>query len=148
LYVPYVAGERTPFMNPNLRGSLHGLSLGTDRSALLRSILVGVAQAVALGAITVQNIGASLPQPTPLVGGGTHDPVFRQLLADSTGLSLAVMDAPDAAVIGAALLGAGLTSLPVPPDWCDVVVPNPETVEYLRAQRDIMIEKVTEQENP
>ena len=148
LYVPYVAGERTPFMNPNLRGSLHGLSLGTDRSALLRSILVGVAQAVALGAITVENIGASLPRPTPLVGGGTHDPVFRQLLADSTGLPLAVMDAPDAAVIGAALLGAGLTSIPVPPDWSEVVVPNPETVEYLCAQRDTMIKKITEQENP
>lgn len=103
---------------------------------------------MALGAITVQNIGASLPRPTPLVGGGTHDPVFRQLLADSTGLPLAVMDAPDAAVIGAALLGAGLTSLPVPPNWSDVVVPNRETVEYLRAQRDIMIEKITEQENP
>ena len=103
---------------------------------------------MALGVITVQNIGASLPRPTPLVGGGTHDPVFRQLLADSTGLPLAVMDAPDAAVIGAALLGAGLTSIPVPPDWSEVVVPNPETVEYLCAQRDTMIKKITKQENP
>jgi hypothetical protein len=58
------------------------------------------------------------------------------------------MDAPDASVIGAALLGAGLTSIPVPAGWSDVVVPNPEAVEYLRAQRDTMIEKITEQENP
>ena len=147
LFVPYITGERTPFMNPNLRGSWHGLSLGTDRTALLRSIFVGVAQAVALGAIAVQDTGAPLPQPTPLVGGGTHDPLFRQLLADSTGLPLAVMDAPDAAVIGAALLGAGRTSSPVPAGWSDVVVPKPETVEYLRAQRDIMIDKLIGQEN-
>ena len=147
LFVPYITGERTPFMNPNLRGSWHGLSLGTERTALLRSIFVGVAQAVALGAIAVQDTGAPLPQPTPLVGGGTHDPLFRQLLADSTGLPLAVMDAPDAAVIGAALLGAGRTSSPVPAGWSDVVVPKPETVEYLRAQRDIMIDKLIGQEN-
>jgi xylulokinase len=147
IFVPYIAGERTPFMNANLRGSWHGLSLGTDRAAMLRSILVGVAQAVALGTTGVVNTGVSMPRPTPLVGGGTHDPLFRQLLADTTGLTLAIMDAPDAAVIGAALLGAGRTSVPVPAGSSDVVVPNKEAMERLRVLREIMIQKVMEQEH-
>ncbi|MFM7065171.1 MAG: FGGY family carbohydrate kinase, partial [Actinomycetes bacterium] len=49
LFVPYLSGERTPFMDPTLRGSWHGLTLATGRAAMLRSILEGVAQAVALG---------------------------------------------------------------------------------------------------
>ena len=42
-------------------------------------------QAVALGAECV--LDAAQTAPTPLVGGGTHDPLFRQLLADATGRS-------------------------------------------------------------
>ena len=49
VFVPYLAGERTPFMDPAMRGSWHGLTLATSRTAMLRSILEGVAQAVALG---------------------------------------------------------------------------------------------------
>ena len=41
-------------MNPHLRGSWHGLSLSTDRPALLRSVLEAVAHAVALGVDAVQ----------------------------------------------------------------------------------------------
>ena len=107
IYVPYLSGERTPFMDPHLRGSWHGLSLSTDRAAMLRSVLEGVAQAVALGVEAVQDSGDPMPSVVPLVGGGTHDPAFRQLLADATGLTLAVTDAPDSAVVGAALLAAG-----------------------------------------
>jgi xylulokinase len=147
MYVPFLAGERTPFMNANLRGSWQGLSLGTDRAAMLRSVLVGVAQAIALGAHAVTNTGALMPVPTPLVGGGTHDPLFRQLLADSTGLPLAIMDAPDAAVIGAALLGAGHTCIPEPAKWSNVVEPNPKAMERLRVQREIMVERLKEQDH-
>ena len=81
---------------------------------MLRSVLEGVAQAVALGVEAVQESGDRMPDVVPLVGGGTHDPAFRQLLADASGLTLAVTDAPDSAVVGAALLASGLTSNPNP----------------------------------
>ena len=107
IFVPYLAGERTPFMAAGLQGAWHGLGLSTNRAALLRSVLEGVAQAAALGVAAVRDSGVSLPPVVPLVGGGSHDPSFRQLLADATGLSLGVVDAPDAAVIGAAILARG-----------------------------------------
>jgi len=146
LYIPYLSGERTPFMNSHLRGSWHDLTLSTDRPAMLRSIFVGVAQAVALGVSAVEETGASLPKPTPLVGGGTHNPVFRQLLADATGVPLAVMEAPDAAVIGAALLGAGLTSNPIPQSWSEVVTPDPLAAESLLHLRQSMLKIMKEEE--
>jgi xylulokinase len=142
VFVPYLSGERTPFMESRLRGAWHRLSLATDRPALLRSVLEGVAQAVALGVAAVQESGEALPDVVPLVGGGTHDPAFRQLLADASGLKLAVTDAPDAAVVGAALLGAGQTVNPRPAARTDVVVPVPSSVTLLRDRREAMVQWV------
>lgn len=42
-FLPYLAGERTPHMDPDLRGSWHGLSLAAERSDMVRSVLEGVA---------------------------------------------------------------------------------------------------------
>ena len=94
IFVPYLAGERTPFMNPDLRGAWLGMSLATDRAAMLRSVLEGVAQAVALGVEAVQASGERLPDVVPLIGGGTQHPDFRQLLADACGVPLGIAESP------------------------------------------------------
>lgn len=143
ILVPYLSGERTPFMDPRMRGSWHRLTLATTREALLRSILEGVAQAVALGVAAVQESGAPLPDVVPLVGGGTHDPAFRQLLADATGLTLAVTDAPDSAVVGAALLGEGRTANDRPVERTAIVEPRPAAVALLRERRETMVALAT-----
>jgi xylulokinase len=146
LFVPYLAGERTPFMDPELRGSWHGLTLATSRSAMLRSILEGVAQAVSLGVEAVQESGAAMPEVVPLVGGGTHDPAFRQLLADTSGLAFAVTDAPDSAVVGAALLAAGLSRNPRPPARTSIVTPDPTAMAMLGDRRARMVDLATTRE--
>lgn len=143
IFIPYLAGERTPFMDPTLRGAWRGLSLSTDRPAMLRSVLEGVAQAVALGVRAVVDSGAPLPEVVPLVGGGTYNPDFRQLLADATGVSLAAMDAPDAAVVGAALLGAGVPVNPTPATWSAQVDPRPEAAAMLAERRAMMVADIT-----
>ena len=139
VFVPYLSGERTPFMDPTLRGSWHGLSLATDRPAMLRSILEGVAQAVALGVEAVQGSGEPLPEVVPLIGGGTHDPAFQQLLADATGLTLAITDAPDSAVVGAGLLARGAGALGRPVASVHTVTPRPEAAELLAERRATMV---------
>ena len=138
VFVPYLSGERTPFMDPELRGAWYGLSLATDRSAVLRSILEGVAQAVALGVDAVQSSGDRLPDVVPLIGGGTHDPAFQQLLADATGLTLAITDAPDSAVVGAGLLARGLTGNPQPVTSVSTVSPQSDSAQLLRERREMM----------
>ena len=146
VFVPYLSGERTPFMDPTMRGSWHGLTLSTGRPAMLRSVLEGVAQAVALGVEAVQAAGDPLPDVVPLVGGGTHDPAFRQLLADASGLRLAVTDAPDSAVVGAALLAAGRTAHPRPAARTLVVQPRPAAVSLLRGRREMMVRLASSRE--
>lgn len=146
IFVPYLSGERTPFMEPGLRGSWHGLSLATDRAAILRSVLEGVAQAVALGVDAVQASGDRLPEVVPLIGGGSHDPAFRQLLADASGLTLAVTDAPDSAVVGAGLLAAGVRVNPRPVVTLETMSVQEEAALLLRERREMMVSYVAARE--
>lgn len=146
IFVPYLAGERTPFMDASLRGAWAELSLATDRPAMLRSILEGVAQAVALGVQAVEATGARLPTIVPIVGGGTHDPAFRQLLANATGHVLGVTDAPNAAVIGAALLAQGRTCADQPAEVSSVVEPEQAVLDLLTERRERMVALVRTQE--
>ncbi|MHB1066288.1 MAG: xylulokinase [Candidatus Nanopelagicales bacterium] len=139
VFVPFLAGERTPFMQAGLRGAWHRQSLSTDRAALLRSVLEGVAQAVALAVDAVQEAGPPLPDLVPLIGGGTHDPAFRQLLADATGLALVPAEAPDASVAGAGLLAAGLAAPPMRADDADAFTPRPSAAGLLRERRAAMV---------
>ncbi len=46
-FLPYLAGERSPYMNPDLRGSWTGLSLAHGRPHLTRALLEGTAFALA-----------------------------------------------------------------------------------------------------
>lgn len=147
VFVPYLAGERTPFMDASLRGAWSGLSLGTDRPAMLRSIIEGIAQAVALGVEAVEATGARLPDVVPLVGGGTHDPVFRQLLANATGHALGVTDAPNAAVLGAALLAQGRTSTARAAELTSVVEPQGQVRDLLEVRRETMKSLVRAQQS-
>jgi xylulokinase len=139
VFVPYLSGERTPFMDPSLRGSWHEISLGTTRKMILRSVLEGVAQAVALAVEAVSNTVGEMPETLPLIGGGSANPVFKQLLSDCANRPLANVEAADAAVTGAALLGAGKTSHPHSPEHTLVSHPRDAEVELLAMRRQKLL---------
>jgi len=139
IFVPYLSGERTPFMDPSLRGSWHEISLGTTRKMILRSVLEGVAQAVALAVEAVSKTGGEMPETLPLIGGGSANPVFKQLLSDCANRPLANVEAADAAVTGAALLGAGKTSHPHSPEHTLVSHPRDAEVELLAMRRQKLL---------
>jgi xylulokinase len=103
VFLPHLAGERTPWLDPRLRGAWTGLGLEHDRAALLRSALTGVACAIADAWDAVIETGADPGLPL-LVGGGSVHTAWRQLLADVLRTPLRPAAAPDAAVRGAAAL--------------------------------------------
>jgi len=110
VFLPHLAGERTPWLDPRLRGAWTGLGLEHDRPALLRSALAGVACAVADAWDAVAETGAGAGVPF-LVGGGSVHSAWRQLLADTLRTPLQPVAAPHAAVLGAAalaLVGTGV----------------------------------------
>ncbi|KAB0636379.1 xylulokinase [Burkholderia latens] len=104
-FLPYLTGERSPWMNPDARGGWLGLGLGDTRGAMMRAAFEGVAFALRAGLDAIRDANRADPVTTlRLAGGGSVDPRWRQLLADALGASLDAVDCPNAATRGAALL--------------------------------------------
>jgi len=103
-FLPYLTGERTPWLNPSARGGWLGLALGTSRGAMMRAAFEGVAFSLRAGLDAIRQSGAEVPA-LRLAGGGSVDARWRQLLADALQVELHAVDCPNAAARGAAMLG-------------------------------------------
>jgi len=58
LFLPYLAGERTPHMDPQARGLFLGLAAGHGRAELVRAVLEGVALACYDAYLVLAELGA------------------------------------------------------------------------------------------
>jgi xylulokinase len=106
-FLPYLSGERSPWMNASARGGWLGLGLGDTRGTLMRAAFEGVAFALRAGLDAIR-LNAGTPaaiRTLRLAGGGSIDPRWRQLLADALDADLQAVDCPNAAARGAAILG-------------------------------------------
>jgi len=111
IFVPHLAGSRSPRMAPSATGGFVGLRLSATRADLVRAVFEGVA-------FSIREAAESLPElakasEVRIVGGGSVAPAWRQLLADVLGRPLRVTSAPHASARGAALLAAKAAGLVV-----------------------------------
>ncbi len=114
-FAPHLSGERTPYVDPALRGGWIGLGLHHERAHLVRSALEGVAFSVRQGLDALREAGHPL-DALLLAGGGTLEASWRQLLADCLQVPLTASERSDASAIGAAALAArGLDASTAPP---------------------------------
>jgi xylulokinase len=109
-FKPYLAGERTPHLNPDLRGSFTGLSLANNQADVVRSVLEGVTFSLR-DALDVIN---SLTKLTSCLstGGGSQSSFWLQMISDVLKLPLSTPTYNQGAAYGAALLamkGVGVT---------------------------------------
>lgn len=140
-FLPHLSGERTPYLDPDLRGAWVGLGPQHDRGALLRAALEGVALSIRDGLGALRSEGSPLDDLW-LAGGGSTEGPWRQLLADVLGARLRPVDVSAASARGAALLGAraaGLLDEPallrlVPPVGAPAAGPRPGATDFY-AQR-------------
>ncbi|MCW7537814.1 FGGY family carbohydrate kinase [Aquabacterium sp. A7-Y] len=118
LFLPYLNGERCPWMNPTARGGWVGLSRSDSQGSLLHAALLGVAYGVRAGYDSLRESGLPVSR-LRLAGGGTTRPAWRQLLADVLGCPLDPVELPNASAQGAAWLGAAAAGeLPGPLAEC------------------------------
>jgi xylulokinase len=83
IFTPWLAGERTPVEDKNLRGTWLNMSLRTDRSALVRSVLEGVALNVRWMFGYYEKF---LRRPVPrirIMGGGARSPLWCGIIAST-----------------------------------------------------------------
>jgi xylulokinase len=104
--LPYWSGVMNPHWNPNGRGCFIGLGGGHTPAHLYRSILEGICldQAQAIGALEKET-GFDVTKFIA-IGGGASSPLWRQMLADSTGKAVAISETVEASALGAAMIAA------------------------------------------
>ena len=104
-YLPYLAGERTPHMDPYARGAFAGLTLAHDDRHMARALIEGVSFALKDSLDLMRTLGIS-PDTLQLVGGGAKSPIWRQWLAAILDTDLQRLEAEEGPAMGAALLAA------------------------------------------
>jgi xylulokinase len=103
LFAPYLAGERTPYPDPDVRGAFTGLSLRHDRGALWRAALEGVAYGLRDSLELLRELGAR-PEVARISGGGARSGVWRRIVAAVLGVPLERTESDEGSAFGAALL--------------------------------------------
>jgi xylulokinase len=106
LFLPYLAGERTPHMDPQARGLFLGLTAAHGRAELVRAVLEGVALACYDAYSVLAQLGAR-PARVVMAGGGARSLLWRQIVADAFGLPVRQLLVADQSAFGAALLAGG-----------------------------------------
>ncbi len=110
LFLPYLAGERSPNWNANARGVLFGLSLAHDYRHLARATLEGVAYRMRTIFEPMEEVAGPATE-IRATGGFTRSPLWLQIVADVLGRPLRLVESPEASALGAAQLalrGAGI----------------------------------------
>jgi len=104
LFHPYLAGERAPLWNANLRGSFFGLAMHHRKEHMIRAVLEGV----------IFNLYSILPAVESLVGesrsikatgGFARSGLWRQMMADVFDREVVVPESFESSCLGAAVLG-------------------------------------------
>jgi xylulokinase len=145
LFLPYLAGERTPWMDPEARGAFIGLTLSHHRAHLIRSVMEGVVFALRQGLELMVNLGIQV-EKVIASGGAVQHPLWLQLQADIFNRPIYRTDSVEAAAMGAALLAAtGVGLYPDIQSACriavhylpDVVEPNPTNINGYAQRFDV-----------
>jgi xylulokinase len=105
VFLPYLAGERSPVFDPRARGVFFGLSLQAGAAEMSRAVLEGIAFGHRQ---LLQMADLRLGRPVERVlaaGGGAAHPVGRQVRADAADRPYLYADLPEVSAFGAALLG-------------------------------------------
>jgi xylulokinase len=109
VWLPYLRGERTPFHDPMLRSSLHGLDIAQGPGAVLRA--AHEASGFVIRRI-IERAGCDTRRIVA-TGGGSRSVPWMQAVADATGLPVDTVAVSEGAALGAAFLArmaAGLES--------------------------------------
>jgi xylulokinase len=103
LWLPYLMGERTPYLDAQARGMWFGLTAAHTRAHLIRSILEGVAFSLRDSLEIFQELEIPVKQ-IRASGGGSRSFLWRQIQTDIYGKELVTLRTAEGSAFGAALL--------------------------------------------
>ena len=106
--LPEFLGNRSPFADPDSRAVVAGMNLDVDIGAMERLFVAGLC-GLAYGLADVVDAFRAHGVDSDLMvisGGAGRSPLVRQIMADTTGLTVAAPETQEPVLLGAAMLGA------------------------------------------
>lgn len=103
IFLPFLCGERTPYMDPKARGCFIGLSITHTKSDLIRSIMEGVTFAMKESILIFKELGVEI-KTLLCSGGGGKSHIWRQIQADIYNMPNISLINDEHSSMGAALL--------------------------------------------
>lgn len=88
IFHPYLNGELTPYQNPNLCASFVGVRANHTQAHFARAVMEGVCMSMKDCLNALEKIGIPHDKKAVIIGGGGKSELWRQILADSLGITL------------------------------------------------------------
>jgi len=109
-YLPYLMGERTPHLDPNVKGAFLGITARNTKEDFIRAVMEGVSFSLKDCLKVFGQMGIFADNMT-LCGGGSKSALWAQMISDVFNLPISTLDKNEGAAFGAAILagtGAGV----------------------------------------
>lgn len=108
VFLPYMAGERSPIWNPDAKGVFYGLDFSKTKGHMVRACMEGVAFSLRHNLEVAEEAGADA-QVLRAMGGSANSLLWTQIKSDITGKPILVPSSDTATTLGAAILaGVGV----------------------------------------
>ncbi len=105
IVLDYWQGNRTPYVDPEARGIIRGLSLKHTTGHMFRAIMEGVAYGTEHILRTFRDNGYVVEEMVA-AGGPTKSALWMQIHADVSNVPITLPEVPDGPALGSAILGA------------------------------------------
>ncbi len=106
MFLPYLTGERTPWLDAKARGIFWGLSLDHGPAEMARAVMEGVSFALEQSYSILLEAGVKVTRMLSM-GGGAKSSIWPQIQADIFGLPIETVSGGDACTGAAILAGVG-----------------------------------------
>jgi xylulokinase len=114
MFLPYMAGERTPIWDISARGVFLGLSIAHRREDLISAVVEGITLGLKDILVRISAEGVNLQSAT-VIGAQALNPTWNQIKADAFGIPIEVPLVKEATCLGAAAVAGWGTGI-----WTDV----------------------------
>lgn len=130
MFLPFLAGERTPYNNPMARGVFFGLGLKHDQAYMVRAAMEGVMYNLSLCRKVFDELGIARKKLIAS-GGAAKGHCWKQIQADMMNMPVYTTMVEEEACLGAVIMAAvGIGGYPDIYSACrEIVALNPEVTE-------------------
>jgi len=104
IFLPYLAGERTPLWDPYARGCFIGLTMNHGRKEMTRAVVESVGFAIRDVIEVMRESGLAIDE-LRVTGGQARSPLWNQIRADITGRRILVPEIIDSELLGDGIVG-------------------------------------------